>query len=324
MADKIPAGLGALFVILATLFGSGAGAVLQAASDTTPSASSECTPDGSPTGTVPDLTAEQLTNAAVIVAVGKKQGVPPQGWIIAVATALQESGLRNLIYGDRDSLGLFQQRPSQGWGTPAQITTPAYAAAAFYQRLATTPGWQQMSVTDAAQAVQHSGFPGTYAKHEQRARAIVVALVGVRCQPAPTGGSSGRSCDAIQAPNPAALAAINYACGQRGLPYLWGGNGPQDHGFDCSGLTTAAYRAARITLPRTADAQYRTGPQLPATTPLLPGDLVFYGTVAHVHHVGLYLGGSTMIDAPDEGQVVQIQPYRHSGDDYLGATRPAR
>nr|AKC92613.1 putative cell wall-associated hydrolase [Amycolatopsis sp. SANK 60206] len=318
MGGKIAAGLGAFVVVLATLFGSGAGAVLQAASDAAPSASSVCTPGGSPTGTVPDLTAEQLTNATVIVAVGKQQGVPPQGWIIAVAAALQESGLRNLIYGDRDSLGLFQQRPSQGWGTPAQITTPAYAAAAFYQRLAAIPGWQQMSVTDAAQAVQHSGFPGAYAKHEQKARAIVAAISGVRCQPAPTG-----SCDAIHAPNPAALGAINYACGQRGLPYLWGGNGPQDHGFDCSGLTAAAYRAARITLPRTADAQYRTGPHVPATTPLLPGDLVFYGTTAHVHHVGLYLGGDAMIDAPDEGQVVQIQPYRHSGDDYLGATRPA-
>lgn len=129
-------------------------------------------------------------------------------------------------------------------------------------------------------------------------------------------------CNAIQATNSVALAAINYACGQRGLPYVWGGNGPQDGGFDCSGLTVAAYGAAGITLPRTADSQFRAGPSVPGGQPLLPGDLVFYGTAAHIHHVGLYIGGGMMIDAPDFGQVVKIQPYRYKGDDYFGATRP--
>lgn len=129
-------------------------------------------------------------------------------------------------------------------------------------------------------------------------------------------------CTAIQAPNPTAAAAINYACGQRGLPYLWGGDGPQEGGFDCSGLTAAAYRAAGITLPRTADAQYRAGPHIPNNQPVLPGDLVFYGTTAHIHHVGLYIGGGLMIDAPDVGQTVDRHPYRYRGDDYVGATRP--
>lgn len=130
-------------------------------------------------------------------------------------------------------------------------------------------------------------------------------------------------CNAIQATNAVALAAINYACGQRGLPYLWGGNGPQDGGFDCSGLTAAAYGAAGVTLPRTADAQFRAGPRVPDGQPLLPGDLVFYGTAAHIHHVGLYIGGGVMIDAPDVGQIVKVEPYRHKSDDYVGATRPA-
>jgi cell wall-associated NlpC family hydrolase len=138
---------------------------------------------------------------------------------------------------------------------------------------------------------------------------------------AATVGTGG--CTTIQTANPVAFAAINYACGQLGLPYVWGGNGPQDGGFDCSGLTTAAYGAAGVTLPRTADSQYRAGPAVPAGTPLLPGDLVFYGTTAHVHHVGLYLGGGMMIDAPDFGQVVRIQPCRYRGDDYLAASRPA-
>ncbi|MBV8992242.1 MAG: bifunctional lytic transglycosylase/C40 family peptidase [Pseudonocardiales bacterium] len=129
-------------------------------------------------------------------------------------------------------------------------------------------------------------------------------------------------CNTIQATNTAALAAIHYACSQEGLPYVWGGNGPQDGGFDCSGLTVAAYGAAGITLPRTADAQFRAGPRVPNGQPLLPGDLVFYGTATHIHHVGLYLGGGLMIDAPDVGQTVKLEPYRHKSDDYAGATRP--
>ena len=97
----------------------------------------------------------------------------------------------------------------------------------------------------------------------------------------------------------------------------------QDGGFDCSGLTSAAYKAAGVTLPRTADSQFRAGPRVPDGQPLLPGDLVFYGTAAHIHHVGLYIGGGLMVDAPDFGQVVKIEPYRHKVDDYAGATRPA-
>lgn len=137
-------------------------------------------------------------------------------------------------------------------------------------------------------------------------------------------------CNALGAPTPTALAAINYACGQRGLPYLWGGNGPEhgDVGFDCSGLTTAAYAAAGITLPRTAQTQYLAGPPVPPGAPLLPGDLLFYGTpgsaaTARIHHVALYLGAGQMINAPRYGQPVQVEPYRWNGDDYAGATRPA-
>jgi cell wall-associated NlpC family hydrolase len=132
-------------------------------------------------------------------------------------------------------------------------------------------------------------------------------------------------CNSIQATNAVAVAAINYACGQRGLPYVWGGNGPDGGhaGFDCSGLTKAAYAAAGVTLPRTAQTQFNAGPHVPAGQPLLPGDLVFYGTPNNIHHVGLYIGGGSMVDAPDFGQVVKVQPYRYKGDDYAGATRPA-
>lgn len=130
-------------------------------------------------------------------------------------------------------------------------------------------------------------------------------------------------CNTIQVANAIALDAINYACRQRGLPYVWGGNGPQDGGFDCSGLTVAAYGVAGVTLPRTADAQFRAGPPVRSGQPLLPGDLVFYGTAVHIHHVGLYIGKGLMIDAPDIGQTVKVQPYRYKKDDYAGATRPS-
>jgi len=133
--------------------------------------------------------ADQLTNAATIVAVGKQMAMPEQGWVVAIAAAMQESALRNVNHGDRDSLGLFQQRPSQGWGTPAQIMNPTYAATQFYRHLLAVPGWQQMSVNDAAQAVQRSGFPHAYGPHEQIAREIVAAVSGATCTttvPAPS------------------------------------------------------------------------------------------------------------------------------------------
>ncbi|MFD2415014.1 hypothetical protein [Amycolatopsis pigmentata] len=143
------------------------------------SARTSCGRDGTGAATtVAGYGPDQLANAATIVAVGEQLNVPEQGWVVAIATAMQESGLRNLADGDRDSLGLFQQRPSQGWGTPTEVMNPAYAATKFYQRLLTIDGWQQASINDAAQAVQRSGFPAAYARHEQAARAVVAAAVG--------------------------------------------------------------------------------------------------------------------------------------------------
>ena len=124
------------------------------------------------------LDLEQAANATTIAAVGKKMGLPDHAVSIALATAYLESGLHNLTHGDRDSLGLFQQRPSQGWGTAAQVLTPHYAAAAFYQRLARVPGWEVIPVTDAAQRVQRSALPNGYAQFEPKARALAEALTG--------------------------------------------------------------------------------------------------------------------------------------------------
>lgn len=127
-------------------------------------------------------TKEAVGHASTIVQVGQEMGVPPRGWVIAVATAMQESTLRNLGHlGDRndhDSLGLFQQRPSSGWGTPAQVQDPKYAARKFYSKLIKVDGWQQMALTKAAQTVQISAYPNAYAKWETKAAQLVDAVSG--------------------------------------------------------------------------------------------------------------------------------------------------
>jgi hypothetical protein len=127
-------------------------------------------------------TAEQMSNAKAIVDAGKAMGLPPRAWTIAVSTALQESNLHNIgdlgASNDHDSLGLFQQRPSSGWGSPADVTNPTYAATAFYKGLVEVSGWQSMPLTQAAQKVQVSAYPDHYAKHEAQAGDMITALYG--------------------------------------------------------------------------------------------------------------------------------------------------
>lgn len=144
------------------------------------------------------LTAAQARNAETIVAVGKSVDVAPRGWVVAIASALQESGLRNLNHGDRDSLGLFQQRPSAGWGSRAQVMDPTYAARAFYggptsptnnRGLLDIRGWESMPLWQAAQSVQRSAFPHAYERHEQLAVAVVRQIAGTAsdCEPPAVG-----------------------------------------------------------------------------------------------------------------------------------------
>ncbi|GEA89582.1 hypothetical protein Q760_02815 [Cellulomonas cellasea DSM 20118] len=129
-------------------------------------------------GTAWYLSPEQADNAALLTAQGLDRGLPARAATIAIATALQESKLSNITYGDRDSLGLFQQRPSQGWGTPEEIMDPVHATGRFYDGLVQVPGYDTLPVTEAAQAVQRSGYPDAYAQHEARARAWASALAG--------------------------------------------------------------------------------------------------------------------------------------------------
>jgi cell wall-associated NlpC family hydrolase len=258
------------------------------------------------------LTTENQQNAEIIISVGQQKNVPVFGLVVAIATALQESGLVNLTTAtDHDSLGLFQQRPSQGWGTVAQVTDPTYAAGAFYDALLKVPNWQAMSLTDAAQAVQRSAFPDAYAKWETEARDIVGQDAGAACPTLGTGSAKS------------VIAAASQWIGK--APYSWGGgdaNGPTKGicdgsdcsaenvvGFDCSGLALYAYAQIKITLPHGALDQYNLLHKVPRDQ-LLPGDLLFYATdpsnPATIHHVTIFLGGDQMVEAATTGTMVRI------------------
>ena len=142
-------------------------------------------------------TAEQANNIALIVAGSIRNGLPARAATIAVATAIQESSLRNIDFGDRDSVGLFQQRPSQGWGTVEQIMDPYYSTDKFYEGLVAIDGWESAEITVAAQAVQRSGFPEAYADHEEEGRLWASALTGnggdVTCDLGPATPTTARA-----------------------------------------------------------------------------------------------------------------------------------
>ncbi len=143
---------------------------------------------------------EQGQWASLMAAIGIQRSLPPRATTIAIATAFQESKLHNIDYGDRDSVGLFQQRPSQGWGTVQQILDPHYSIAKFYAGLVKVKGYQSMEITVAAQKVQRSAFGGAYAQHEAYARALASSLTGF--------SAAGFSCQ-INPRSGGSIAAIN-------------------------------------------------------------------------------------------------------------------
>ena len=157
------------------------------------------------------FTPEQTTNAATITAIALKRGLPARAATIANATAIVESKLRNIKFGDRDSLGLFQQRPSQGWGTKAQILDPVHATNKFYDALIKIDGYQSMAITTVAQKVQHSGFPQAYADHEEQGRILASTLSGH------SPGGIGCRLDAPTVSPPAASIAAHLT-GELGVP----------------------------------------------------------------------------------------------------------
>jgi peptidoglycan DL-endopeptidase CwlO len=271
---------------------------------------------GRPVTTAATLSEEQRGNAATIIGVARDMGAPPRAWLVALATAMQESTLRNIDYGDRDSLGLFQQRPSQGWGSPAQVTDPVYSTTIFIERLLEVPGWERMPVTVAAQTVQRSAFPDAYAKWEGLAADLVTQLADV-ADPA----GCGRT--AVLAEGVAGTA-IAFALGEVGKPYLWGGTGPDR--YDCSGLLLRAWQAAGINLPRVSRQQFYAGGHLPVRQ-MQPGDLYFLATdpsdPSTIHHVAMYLGNDQIVEAPYTGEFVRVRPMNWDHRELVPlATRP--
>jgi cell wall-associated NlpC family hydrolase len=265
--------------------------------------------------TVSALDAQQAANAETIITVGQGRVVPLRGLVVAVATALQESGLRNLRYGDRDGLGLFQQRPSQGWGSPAQILDPTYAATRFYAALLKVPGWQGLPLSAAAQAVQRSAFPDAYARWADDAARIVASLTGSPI-------TDATACESDVLPAASVSIVLSFAAAQVGDPYVLGATGPNS--WDCSSLLRAAYATAGVQLPRTAAGQYdflrargevTAGPARLAS--LRAGDLLFSrGAIPHptasgelVGHVALYAGSGVVIEAKGWASGVTAQHY---------------
>nr|WP_246606063.1 hypothetical protein [Actinoplanes toevensis] len=192
-----------------------------------PSLGPECTvrADGEVT-----LDSVQMANAATITAVGIRRGMPERAVVIALATALQESKLENLDDGDRDSVGLFQQRPSQGWGTVEKIKDPRYAADKFYTALKKVKGYQKMRVTDAAQKVQRSAYPNAYEKWADESAVLARAL---------TGRATGAVACTVSG-SPVLRGAAAAAALMKGLKLDWGkGLAKTPAATQAAGLTVA-------------------------------------------------------------------------------------
>ncbi|MGW4527892.1 C40 family peptidase [Amycolatopsis sp. NPDC004378] len=321
------------------------GTVLMAAQSgaigATTAAAAECSPyqfadygKGGGTQQIGDakFTGEQLANAQTIVTVAVQRKLPKRAAVLGLATAMVESELRNLNYGDRDSLGLFQQRPSQGWGSPEDILNPVYAAGKFYDHLIAVPGWQTMPPGIAEQEVQRSGFPDRYAPREPAAAALAEKYWQGPDNPTPpppgtlpvqqvdyaAGGCPDKGRGKLQddgkldpkklpdnfvfPQDPRLNAAVRYALAQLGKRYVWGAEGPD--AFDCSGLMQASWAHAGVAISRSTATQVHDGVAVGSLSQVQPGDLVFIpgadGTPANPGHVGMFVGNGYMVDAFDE------------------------
>lgn len=231
----------------------------------------------------------QTRNAATITNVARTRSLSPRAAVIAVATAMQESSLSNLGHGDRDSVGLFQQRPSQGWGTAAQLTDPVYASARFYDALVTIPDWQTKPLTKVAQGVQRSGKPGEYAKWEQAAGALVARTWGRHAVTSIFAGCDTDGSDdpagSFTSKNPRtpaqAIAAARREAGRTGWYRRCDNFVAQAYGYGSSGSATANVHWNRLVDAGLA----RPGDNAPPA-----GALLFYDTGEDAGHVALYLG----------------------------------
>ncbi|HJQ88938.1 MAG TPA: hypothetical protein VJ820_15915 [Propionibacteriaceae bacterium] len=179
MGSSTTRAIGCLVIVFVLLIAAGVGAFwwLRSRNLTEPVPGQQrCVATANNKMAVVDL--EQAHFASIIAGVSVRRGLSPRAASIALATAYQETGIRNLTYGDRDSVGLFQQRPSQGWGTKQQLMDPSYAAGRFYDALVKIRNWETEDINDVAQKVQRSGYPEAYNDHEADARVLASALTG--------------------------------------------------------------------------------------------------------------------------------------------------
>jgi hypothetical protein len=313
------------------------GVMLLSATSAFTAMASSCSPAGLISGSGPGgaaqqvgehrYNAEQLTNAQTIVGVAVARALPKRAAVLALATAMVESDLRNLDYGDRDSLGLFQQRPSMGWGKPADLLDPRYAAGKFYDALLALPGWHTEPPGVAEQKVQRSEFPERYGPREPAAAALTdkywqgpdnpvsASGTGTATQvdlafggcPDQGGGDLGAidpkklPADFALPEHPQQRAAVTYVLAKLGKPYVWGATGPDS--FDCSGLMMAAWAQAGVKISRTTYTQMYDGVAVGSIAQVQPGDLLLIpgsdGTAARPGHVGMAIGHGYVVDAYD-------------------------
>jgi cell wall-associated NlpC family hydrolase len=306
-----------------------------------------CGGDGGPGGGAQQIgprtwSGEQTANAQLVTSVVIGRALPRRAAVIAVTTAIVESGLRNISYGDRDSLGLFQQRPSQGWGSAATVLNPTLATGTFLDHLVAVSGWASMAPGLAEQLVQRSAAPDAYGPQEAPAADLVAKFwtgPDNPATPAPAPGvaparmasfgllgcpDQGGSNIALapgtvdpktmppgyQLPaDPSARAAVAFAIAQLGKPYVWGATGP--NAYDCSGLTQASWAAAHVAISRTTATQVNDGIGVVGLNQVQPGDLVFIpgsdGTATHPGHVGIYAGSGLVVDAYDSTRGVIVE-----------------
>ena len=261
------------------------------------------------------LQPESVAVAKRIIDIGKQRGMPPRAWQIAIQAGKTESNLANLTHGDRDSLGIFQMRPSMGWGSITQVTDVDYQINKFYDVLQAVPGWEELRPGTAAQRVERSAFPLRYHRWEPMAAHLVSVEGNV---PGVT------ACDDLPGSSVLGGQALSFAKAQLGKPYVWGAAGPAS--FDCSGLTQQAWKAAGIEIPKYSQTQYFQGGVHVPLAQAQPGDLVFwgYGRDPHgIHHVGLYLGDDQLLHAPQPGESVEVTKLWDGGQLLPMVVRPA-
>jgi hypothetical protein len=302
------------------------------------------------------LNHRQLTRAATIIATGQSESIPARGQLIAIMTSLTESTLRVLSNttaypesadipndgdgSDHDSVGLFQQRHSTGWGAVENLMDPVWSSRAFYggpsgpnhgspAGLLDIDDWASMDTGAAAQAVQGSAYPDRYAVNQPIGEKVLATLSGVSL-------TSDLACAQPSGDVPLNLPPgfagdfIKAAASQLGTPYVWGGgnfHGPTGGGFDCSGLVLyAAYQASggRIRLPHYSGDQIHAGLGIPFEMKM-PGDLIFfsYPGAGVPHHVAIYVGGDRILHAPRTGDVVRYGTIGEFSGEVITVRRPA-